>query len=228
MSDGAAWSSWSRWLRRVDFRPGDHFTIIGGTGSGKTYLAERLLERRRWVSILATKPRDRQLDAMLERLQALRLDAWPPPRGVSRVAVWPRLEHLEDADRQAAILGDALDSMFSEGAWTVYLDEVHYAVDRLGLGDALRTYWQQGRALGLSVVAAFQRPAHVPLEAYSQAQHLAVFRASDHRDRQRLGEVGGHHDRQQLERLVASLPPFAFAHVDVRSGEVTVTRAPDN
>lgn len=226
MSDRARWSSWSRWASGLDWRAGDHFTVIGPTGSGKSFLAQRLLQRRAWAVVLATKPRDRQLVELVRTGGFLRIDRWPPPQDAQRVAIWPKLEKREDQALQSQVLGDALDAVFSEGAWTVLVDEVHYAVDSLGLGDHLRLIWQQGRALDLSLVAGFQRPAHVPLEAYSQAQHLAIFRATDKRDRQRLAEVGGHVDRAELDRIVVNLPPHAFAHVDTRTGAVTVTRVP--
>src|SRR6516162_6060466 len=51
------WSSLERHLA-TNWRPGQHVTLIGKTGSGKTHIALSLMELRSYVIFAATKRRD--------------------------------------------------------------------------------------------------------------------------------------------------------------------------
>lgn len=207
------------------WRPGEHVTALGHTGSGKSHALAALVGSRRFSVILATKPKDPLL-SWYERNGWTRIEDWPPPEGTERVLLWPRYRRPSDRPRQAAVLRDALDHIFPEGAWTVVVDELHYLADSLGLGDLLTDYWRQGRSNGLSLVGGTQRPAHIPLDAYSAPRLLLLFRMSDRRDLDRLADISGDVDRDMLRRLVQRLPDHACAVVDTRSGDVWITRAP--
>jgi len=217
----AAWSD----LPWQDWRLGDHVTAVGPTGAGKSHALAALASLRRYSVVVATKPADGTLE-WYARNGWQRITEWPPPAGVERVLLWPPFRRPSDRARQSAVLSDALEHIFSEGVWTVVVDELHYTADTLGLADELVTYWQQGRSVSLSLVGATQRPAHVPLAAYSQARYLLLWRSTDRRDLDRLADISGDVDRRHLAQLVTRLPRFACAVVDTRDGSVTVTRAP--
>lgn len=208
-----------------DWRPGEHVTAVGPTGSGKSHAVAALVGQRRWSVVIATKPKDSTLDWYAAH-GFERITEWPPRDGVERVLLWPPFRRPGDEQQQADTIRHALSNIFAEGVWTVVVDELHYATDSLGLGDVLTTYWRQGRSNGLSLVGSTQRPAHVPLDAYSAPRWLLLYRTSDRRDLDRLADISGDVDRDQLRRLVAALPPYALAVVDTLRGRVWITRAP--
>lgn len=217
--------SWRTFRRRFAWAPGEHVTIIGQTGSGKSELARRLVRDRRFAVVLGTKPVDSTLEGF-KRDGFRRIGRWPPASNINQVLLWPRIRTVEDLDRQRDVMRHALESIFVEGAWTVYVDELPYFVGRLQLSDMLELYWLQGRSLSVSLVVATQRPANVPLLAFSQATHIFLARTTDDRDLARLREIGGVEDRAGLAATVRRLPRFGFVHVNARTGRYVVVRAP--
>lgn len=217
--------SWSAFLRRLDWRQGEHLTAIGHTGSGKSHAVRLLLPLRGHSVVFGTKPRDATLKAF-RRDGWVRYTEWPPEPHDDRVLLWPSVQTIpDDIVNQRRVFADALADVFAQGGWCVYLDELPYIVNTLRLGDYPELLWQQGRSLGVSLVAAAQRPRHVPLLAFSQATHLLLWRASDAADLQRLAEIGGV-NTDAVRRIVARLPPYAFLHVNTRNGALQISRAP--
>lgn len=219
--------SWSRFYRDVarTWRAGEHVTIIGGTGSGKSELARRILPIRAHSVVLGSKPRDPTLEAF-EADGWQRITKWPPDDDVRRALLWPPITARSDLDTLGPMFADALDDIFIEGAWAVYVDELHYATGRLGLAGHLSDLWEQGRSLAVTLIVATQRPANIPLLAYSQATYIALFRTTDARDLDRLADISGDIDRDVLRDTVRRLPRYAFAWVDTRAGKVVITRTP--
>lgn len=219
--------SWSRFRRDVarTWRAGEHVTIIGGTGSGKSELARRILGIRKSSVVFGTKPRDDTLDRFVADGWT-RIRSWPPPEDIRRAILWPVIEARSDLDSLGPLFAATLDDIFVEGAWAIYIDELHYATGRLGLAAHLGDIWEQGRSLGVTLIVATQRPANIPLLAYSQATYLALFRTTDARDLDRLADVSGDIDRDLLRDTVRRLPRFAFAWVDTRRGDIVISRSP--
>lgn len=218
--------TWPELLGELDFQQGEHVSILGPTGSGKTYLALALLPMRRYVLVLSNKSRDPEMTNLVFWRRYRRVKDWPPEHGPEvypRVILWPEYRDATDQPEQARVFREALRSIHRTGGWAVYVDEVAYLSKNLDLRTDLESLWQQGRSLRVSVIAATQRPANVPLEMYSQASHLFVFRTPDRRDRDRLSEIGSV-DSGRLGDIVADLGQYEFAYVDARSGEVTVSR----
>jgi DNA helicase HerA-like ATPase len=107
----------------------------------------------------------------------------------------------------------------------VFGDEVSYLCRRLRLEDALLDIWEQGRSNRVSLVAATQRPAWVPLALYSAASHLFLWRTNDARDLARIGGLNGV-DPVPVRAAVANLPRFHALYVNVRDGSMLTTIAP--
>lgn len=197
---------------------------MGPTGQGKTTLALDLLPLRDWSVILATKPRDSTLDRLRRDAGYVRVASWPPPRdGTNRVLLWPRWRGPLDTGRQAVAIRTALLSIFGEGSWCVFADDVQYLTDRLRLGPVLTDLWLQARALNVSLVAATQRPRHVPLVMWSQSTHLFLWGTGDDDDLRRLGGFGGLSSKR-IRATVAALPKHDVLYVNTRTGALAVTR----
>lgn len=217
---------WPEFLTRFRWKQGEHVSLIGPTGGGKTTLALELLPRRRFVTVLATKPADPTL-TQLRAAGYKRIESWPPPGPpelTPRVLLWPRFRGRKDMPAQRAAIADALVEMFAGGGWCIFVDELAYLCQMLKLDTDLRLLWQQGRALKLSLVGATQRPAWVPLEMYSQATHLFFWRTTDRADLGRIGGIGGL-DPTFIRARVAKLRSHECLYVNTRTGELLVTKA---
>lgn len=188
------------------------------------------MRRRSYVLALATKPRDPTLQAVIDA------DGWRRVRSFddveptdARVVVWPRLERPADVDDvQQPAIADALDGVFIQGSWAVWIDETPYVIDTLGLARPLTLLWRQGRALDVSVIACGQRPRFMPLDAYSQCRHLLLWKTSDGADLKRLDDISaaGDVDTGTVRDVVRRLPRHAFLHVDTHTGRLAVSQAP--
>jgi hypothetical protein len=140
------------------------------------------------------------------------------------VLLWPRIKRFDDLDAQHDIFATALQSIYIERGWTVFVDEARYLVHMLNLTRELQVLWQQGRALKISVVATTQRPAHMPLELYDQATHLFFWRDTDKVNLRRIAEIGGAVDAEQIKRQVANLDPHTFLYLNTRTAEMMISR----
>lgn len=221
---------WGDVLARVDWQQGEHVTLIGPTGAGKTTAALALLaerERRRGhVLTILTKPRD----PVAKRLRGRGYEstrAWPPPYRRSKIILWPKQERLGQTAEQRQVVSDALDGVFADGAWCVYIDELFWLTNRLKLDAKLRDLWLQGRSLGVTLVASGQRPRNLPVEAYSSSSHLLLWQTNDDDDLKRIAGLGAA-STAEVRDAVSSLDfrGHEVLWVDTRGGDLFVTKPP--
>lgn len=221
---------WQDFVAQLDWRQGEHTTLIGPTGQGKTTLGKELLRyreaRRGHIVLVATKPRDRNLMAGLRGRGYRRIRDWPPGARDNRVILWPQYRQPGDDQEQARAIESAFSAIFDQGHWCVYVDELPWLL-RIGLDDWLTALWMQGRALDVTVVASTQRPRHVPLAAYSSSTHLFFWRTNDEQDLRRIGGLGVL-SSAAIRDTVSALPRYHVCYVDTRgSGELVTTVAPN-
>lgn len=235
--DGIPVLTWREFLDSFAWRQGEHVSLIGPTGSGKTTLALELLHRRDYVTVLGTKPKDSTLDKLVRRDNYELLRSWPrrgprtyrvrmsdgTERTRSSAVLWPEFRAASDKQTQADVFGHALSEMFTAGSWCIFADEVFYLCKELGLEQHLTTIWTQGRSLGLSLVAGTQRPAFVPLYMYDQATHLFLWGDNDETNLRRVGGLGGL-SSARVRAMVAGLPHHAVLYVNTRTRHLVVTR----
>lgn len=188
---------------RWDYEPGEHVTFIGPTGSGKTYLAYQLLETTTSPElpgvVLVLKPEDDTVEEWTKRLEYKTVRNWPPPprmpftKHPSGFVVWPRHTFdptVDDPAHHAVFRRTILDN-YKRGNRVIFADELYGLVAELNLKRELITVWSRGRSMGAGLWGATQKPTHVPLWAYNQADHLFLYNEPDKDGRDRFREIGG-------------------------------------
>jgi hypothetical protein len=205
---------------------GDHISAIGPTNSGKTNLMLQLLALRKNVVVFGTKRKDATLNPLLQSGNYLKVNEWSEGHYTSRLILNPPLKQMEDIARQKAIFDSAIRQIFMMGGWCIYVDEIAYFVDQLGLSKHLNLLWQHGRSLGITLMGGTQRPYHIPLAAYSQATHLFLWRNNDRRDVQRLSEISGQVDKRLIQDTIPQLERFDALYVNTEQGDLFVVHPP--
>ena len=216
---------WDEFIDSMRWKQGEHVSLIGPTGAGKTTLALELLPKRRYVVVLGTKPKDSTLSKLKgQGYETVR--KWPEHVSTEihpRMVLWPTFSRPGDAKKQQREIGKALSEIFAQGGWTVFADELRYISQTLKLGGMLELIWQQGRSLGVSLVGGTQRPAHVPLMLYDQATHLFFWRDNDEANLKRIGGLG-HIDSKLIRETVGNLPKHSTLYLNTRTGRMAVTK----
>lgn len=228
LSNEAPRVPWEVFLSKIfRWEAGEHVALIGPTGQGKTTLAAQLLPLHKYVTIFATKPKDKTMSALskikgydiYDRWRSI--DADQSPRRI----IWPDAKRLDSDKQQKLIFHDAFAKIYREQGWTLYLDELHYISNELGLSKEVRTYEMQARALEISLVVATQRPANVPLEIYDQSTHLFFWLDNDERNLSRLSGISWK-SANLVRRVIANLEMHQVLYINTRTGKMFRTRAP--
>lgn len=220
--------SWNEFLDTFVWYQGEHLTLVGPTKSGKTTLAERLLGRARelrthpYQVVVATKRKDEILDTFRDD-GFVKFPSWDISDAelYPKVMLAPPLQSASHKHIQANAISEALTRIYRQGGWLVLLDELKHIADYLKLSDDVELLLHQGRSAGITVVSAVQRPRHVPLMAYDQADHIFMWEARDFNMRKRLGEIGGKVDPDLIMYGLKRLPRrHSFLYINPASGEV--------
>jgi len=219
---------WSDFLNEIEWEQGEHLGLVGPTGQGKTTLLMELLGRRDYIAIFATKPKDITMEALVVSGGYVKMERWEniPADKVPRRVIWPNARRLDAAEKQRAVFQKAFDRIYAEGGWCTVVDEGFYVAEILKLKQAMRTYWTQGRTLGISFVVATQRPAWVPLEMYDGCTHLFVWRTQEEAALRRLASLGGNAETYVTRYLVTHLEKHQCLYINTRTGQMMRTRAP--
>jgi len=210
-----------------EWQRGEHVALIGPTGQGKTFLLRALLPMHPYVVVFATKPRDNVMADLAMKQGYAKLDRWGayPVRDMPRRVLWPDATHIDSIARQKEAFHDAFGRIYREGGWTVALDETWYVSNILKLDMDIKMYLLQGRSLDISLLAATQRPAHVPVEIYDQSTHLFFWRDNDERNLQRLKEINARGGRI-IKSIVMNLEKHQVLYINTRTATMARTRVP--
>lgn len=212
-----------------DWQQGQHITALGYTGGGKTTTLTQLLDPRKYVITLVTKRRDdlmplmkrrgyRIIDSLDKRVSHEAHSKWVlhiPPTGLTK----------KDNVAQAEQITDALHRIWEEQGWTLYIDEIAELADLLGLSTELRAIWKEARSSKVSLVVGTQRPSRIPLEAYSQARFMLLWRSKDRNESKRLAEMNAS-DPEMVRQVVVQLAHHEILAVDTLTGELVRTSPP--
>jgi energy-coupling factor transporter ATP-binding protein EcfA2 len=220
-----------------DYKPGQHVSILGSTGNGKTTLALQLLEKTAHPElpgiVLAMKPKDDTVDKFHKKMK----DSGNPYR---RVRDWPARKSLwapgdpsgyivepkhyfddEDEERHAAVFKSCLMHSYKTGNRIIFADEAYSLAEEMGLDMDLVRLWSKGRSMGTGLWAATQKPTHVPLWMYSQASHLFLSYDPDKRARDRYREISGA-DPKVIEQALLNTDEFEWLHIQPKGRQTTV------
>lgn len=219
--------SWSEFLASFEWRQGEHVTILGTTGGGKTTIAKAILPMRDYRVIFASKPKDPLITAARKEGYEI-VRQWPPHPHVKRCVFWPKIERMSDATEQRLAFYRALYSIYESGGWAIAMDEAAYLARTLNLGHVLKFLYEQARSLNISIVTLSQRPKEIPLLAYSCATHLFLLRENDAVNVKRLSEISGVNSAT-VKQIVQTLPRSPgkgghFLYVNAATGEMRISK----
>lgn len=219
-----------------DYQAGEHLTIIGPTGSGKTYLGYQLLQQAATPElpavVIVMKPRDATVERWSKSVGYRTVKDWPP-QFAERLRKKPAGYVLKpghdfdpdiDTPRHRAIFRRAILLSYKKGNRIVFGDELYSLCEELKLSTELVTVWTKGRSMEAGLWGATQRPSHVPLWAYSQAQHLFLAYDPEKRSQERYSEISGV-DPQLVKSTVVSLGNHEWLYIHQESRTMCVVEA---
>lgn len=218
---------WDKFLTdKFVWKQGEHVALIGPTGQGKTTFLMNLLPLHPYVTVFATKPRDETMEELVSR-GYYPMKRWQSldPKKFPRRVLWPDATSLDSDQKQREIFHDAFARIYREGGWTVAIDELWFIINKLKLAEDVKTYLLQARSLGISLLAATQRPAWVPVEVYDQSTHLFFWRDNDETNLRRLSGIS-FRSADLIRSVVSDLERFQVLYVNTRTGEMLRTRSP--
>lgn len=208
----------AQWGRPGDRFDPEHLTIYGKSGGGKSaFLGWAVQARNRMRGshsvIVATKPTDRTISALGWPV----IDRWPPSYGQTCVVYWAKAKGIsaESLGPQRVKVKTLMDALWRPNSNVVVCwDELTYLENDLRLSRELRTFYREGRALGITNVASMQRPAGVSRLAHSEAGWTVAFPPKDVDDRKRVAEVLGDRARFMilLDQLDRARHEFLIRH----------------
>lgn len=205
---------------RFDWKQGEHVTVIGPTGWGKsTAIKELVLPRRDYVVAFATKRKDSTMDEL--QAQGYKVQSKFQPDVADHIILKPKMTLSNDAEIRNTFK-NAIDTIWWSGGWCMDWDEAVYMAEELKLKSLMSKMWMQGRSLGVSIVAATQRPAFLPLYAYDQATHFFFWKMKLQDDAMRVARLGGLDIREMLS-TIRQLPKYWFLYHNKETEETLIS-----
>lgn len=180
-----------------------HHSIIGLTGSGKSYFTTRaLLPLVEYDNVLiidnkGDDPTLRGIGKAVKMLPSkLQRDLIRRKRDMKPRELWFRLVAHDDFGAAREQVDQALETVWKEGKWAVVIDETRALTDSrtppsLNLRARIEQMWLRGRSREICVIAMTQSPKWVPSSFYDQPSFIWIGRVNDEEAQKRLREIGG-------------------------------------
>lgn len=172
----------------LSIRADDRVTLVGKTGSGKSYFARYLLYRVKRLIVCDPKG---EMDNKEWNLVDETPAGW---RALARGKPYRmRIKPPRSVDEWDIYF----ERILQLRRLTLYVDEL-YGVGPLS-SDGLQGLYTRGRELGLSVWSSTQRPTWIPRFALSEAGWLFVFKLTLEDDRERIADIIGPEGMTELD-----------------------------
>jgi len=190
-----------------EWQQGEHVSIWGGTGSGKTTICAGLANLRQYICVLASKQEDKTLD-LYKGFKVL--DDWKKRQWYqTRVIVWPYARYGQDVDQVfRRVSHETMDDIYWEKHWTLQLDDAKM-LRHLGLMGDVKKLFAHMRSQGSSLVFNDVRPFETIQEALDQTTYKLSFYMEDRRDVWRMAESAGR-DPRRLQAYNNQLRRYEF------------------
>lgn len=163
-------------------KPDERTLIFGMTGSGKTFLAEKLLQWRKYVIVYDLKGTitwdGYKIVESLERLTEIDPIKYP------KIIFKPPLYFVKDEEA----VNQFFQFVYQRGNCTLYVDEIMTACFKGQISYWLLAIMTRGRELGVSFVGATQRPKQIPISIITESEHRFIFLLSNYPDAKRIEE----------------------------------------
>lgn len=192
-----------RSLLRETWDQGEHVSILGMTGDGKSVIARELVRIRRarggHVLVCDVKGDDPSVRQPGEQV----IRSWPPDVDAGPLLrLAPPMRRRSQYPAASRVFAAALDDVGEHGRRAVVLDELRAMTDPkiLGLGPLIEHICLEGRNRGATLIGASQAPRWVPHASYDQASLIFLLSLLDTEARRRLSEIGG-----DTRRIMAAL-----------------------
>lgn len=203
------WVAWDTLQRKMAeiWQPQDnpHISIIGKTGSGKTYLTCN--------GILPLVQYDHVLIIDIKRDDPVLCKIGKPVKEIPRHefsvkrlwdgkdtehearSTWYRLLVPDNVQQARKIVYNSIQRCYEEGNWIIYADELRHLTAKqepfLNLSPLIEHVYTKGRSRNVVLVAGSQEPKWLPSSFYSQASQVFIGRIRDEDTQKRLREIGG-------------------------------------
>jgi DNA helicase HerA-like ATPase len=206
--------------------------FAGKTGSGKTFAARFLLRSTQIRRLIVIDPKMALVGDKSWRLE-------PPSRQAekalrdgefARIVYWQAPEIDNDG---FPIWDKIFEFAWDVGDIVIYIDEMYSVAKNGRLSYPLRRLYTQGRALGIGVWAATQRPSFVPMEMFSESEWSLIFTLRMEDDRKKVARSLGFdqimepiRDEHGFWIVYQTWPdPLYFRQLDTKSVSAIESRA---
>lgn len=163
-------------------KPDERTIIFGMTGSGKTFLAEKILRWRKYVIVYDLKGtiRWKGYRVVTSMQSLLELDPEKYPKIIFKPP--PYYEYEKEP------VDEFFNWVYQRGNCTLYIDEVMTTCFRGQISKPLLTVMTRGRELGVSFIGASQRPKQIPQSIITESEHRFIFLLTSYQDAKRIEE----------------------------------------
>jgi len=186
-----------------EWEQGEHMTVIGDTGSGKTTVMygldgkPGLLDYRRFAVALRSKGDDAKWmgSKRIFTAEPFMLD----PK-------LPKLELFPKRGRERDEFRAAIKLVWKQKKTAIYFDEAFHSQKLLKLQPEVEDLMTRGRSLGITVINGLQRPVSISRFCISQSKHVLVF-GQEGRDAKTVADA----TTPRMLEFVENLPRYSFA-----------------
>jgi hypothetical protein len=195
-------------IKDLQLRSDERGAIIGASGTGKSYLAKRLLPSHGKLAIIDSK-RQFSFDAVV--LETAKAVKWNKP---DRFIFRPKPDLFGNLNE----LNEVYKYCYEKHPFYIYTDDVIGIMQNMRYPHYFAVDYQMGRAIKVSCLSSFQRPARVPIFMMSESTKYYCFRLNLLDDIKRVREFVPGYDPTTFSN------DHEFYFYDVRSGKSTAKK----